>query len=112
LVSTAAHFTPLSDQANTALDRIEIPHDAVEHISELLTTGSSLIISDYGISSETGPNTNFIVLTHWVSSSVMGANPCLDIDKAGSTAAIKPARFVPYFVAYCRNGEGRDHSLL
>jgi hypothetical protein len=38
--------------------------DAVEQISELLTPGSSLIISDYGISSETGPDTNFIVLTH------------------------------------------------
>ena len=42
----------LSDNANTALDRIDIPQDAVEQISELLTPGSSLIISDYGISSE------------------------------------------------------------
>jgi hypothetical protein len=54
----------LSGKANAALDRIEIPQDTVEHISELLTAGSSLIISDYGISSETGPDTNFIVLTH------------------------------------------------
>jgi hypothetical protein len=54
----------LSDNANTALDRIEIPQDAVQQISELLTPGSSLIISDYGISSETGPYTDFIVLTH------------------------------------------------
>jgi hypothetical protein len=54
----------LSDNANTALDRIEIPQDAMEQISELLTPGSSLIISDYGISSETGPYTDFIVLTH------------------------------------------------
>jgi hypothetical protein len=54
----------LSGKANVALDRIEIPQDAVEQISELLTAGSSLIISDYGISSETGPDTNFIVLTH------------------------------------------------
>ena len=53
-----------SDNANTALDRIEIPQDVVERISELLTPGSSLIISDYGISSETGPYTDFIVLTH------------------------------------------------
>jgi hypothetical protein len=56
--------TPLSDNANTALDRIEIPQDAVQQISELLVPGSSLIISDYGISSETGPYTDFIVLTH------------------------------------------------
>jgi hypothetical protein len=55
---------PLSDKANKALARIEIPQDVVEQISELLTPGSSLIISDYGISSETGPDTNFIVLTH------------------------------------------------
>jgi hypothetical protein len=53
-----------SNSANAALDRIEIPQDAVEQISELLTPGSSLIISDYGISSETGRDTDFIVLTH------------------------------------------------
>jgi hypothetical protein len=57
-------LAPLSDNANTALDRIEIPQDAAEQISELLTPGSSLIISDYGISSETGPYTDFIVLMH------------------------------------------------
>jgi hypothetical protein len=60
----SASSARLSDKANTALDRIEIPQDAVEQISELLTPGSSLIISDYGISSETAPDTNFIVLTH------------------------------------------------
>jgi hypothetical protein len=60
----SASSAPLSDKANTALDRIEIPQDAVEQIAELLTPGSSLIISDYGISSETGPYTDFIVLTH------------------------------------------------
>jgi hypothetical protein len=60
----SAPSAPLSDNANTALDRIEIPQDAVEQISELLTPGSSLIIFDYGISSETGSDTNFIVLTH------------------------------------------------
>jgi hypothetical protein len=64
IVETAPSATPLSENANTALDRIEIPQDAIQQISELLTPGSSLIISDYGISSETGPYTNFIVLTH------------------------------------------------
>ena len=53
-----------SNRAGAALDRIEIPQDAIEQISELLTAGSSLIISDYGISSEIGPYTDFIVLTH------------------------------------------------
>jgi len=64
IVETAPSATPLSDNANTALDRIEIPQDAIQQISELLIPGSSLIISDYGISSETGPYTDFIVLTH------------------------------------------------
>jgi hypothetical protein len=55
---------PLSDTANAALDRIKIPQDAIQQISEVLMAGSSLVISDYGISSETGPYTEFIVLTH------------------------------------------------
>jgi len=52
------------NKANTALDRIEIPQDAVDRISELLTPASSVIISDYGISHETGNDTDFIVVTH------------------------------------------------
>jgi hypothetical protein len=55
---------PLPDKANSALDRIEIPQDVFERISKLLTPGSSLIISDYGISNETGKDTDFIVVTH------------------------------------------------
>jgi hypothetical protein len=51
------------DQANAALDRIDIPQDAVERISDLLTPGSSFIVSDQGISRETGKDTDFIVLT-------------------------------------------------
>jgi hypothetical protein len=56
--------TSSPDRANTALDRIEIPQDEVERISELLTPGFSLIVSDYGISGETGKDTDFIVVTH------------------------------------------------
>jgi hypothetical protein len=52
------------NKANAVLERIEIPQDAVDRISELLTPGASLIISDYGISHETGRDTGFIVLTH------------------------------------------------
>ena len=55
---------PLPDKANSALDRIEIPQDTVERISELLTPASSLIISDNGFSHETGKDTDFIVVTH------------------------------------------------
>ena len=56
-----AVLTP--DKAGAALNRIEIPQDAVERIAQLLTPGSSLIISDHGISDETGAHTDFIVLT-------------------------------------------------
>jgi len=55
---------PMPDKANAVLDRIDIPQDVVDRISQLLTSGSSLIISDYGISHETGRDTDFIVLTH------------------------------------------------
>jgi L,D-transpeptidase catalytic domain len=59
-----ARSVPLPDKANAALNRIEIPQDTVERISELLTPASSLIISDNGFSHETGKDTDFIVLTH------------------------------------------------
>lgn len=55
---------PMPDKANAALERIEIAQDVADRISELLTPGSSLIISDHGISHETGRDTDFIVLTH------------------------------------------------
>jgi L,D-transpeptidase catalytic domain len=55
---------PSPDKANAALDRIEIPQETVERISRLLTPGSSLIVSDYGLSDETGSDTDFIVEMH------------------------------------------------
>jgi hypothetical protein len=51
-----------TDDANAALDRIEIPQDVVGRISQLLTPGSSLIVSDYGLSRETGDDTDFVVV--------------------------------------------------
>jgi hypothetical protein len=54
----------LPNKANAALDRIEISQDVVDRISELLTPASSVIISDYGISHETGKDTDFIVVMH------------------------------------------------
>jgi hypothetical protein len=50
--------TPLA-----ALDRIEIPKEAVDRIAGIFSIGSSLTISDYGISDETGQETDFIILT-------------------------------------------------
>jgi hypothetical protein len=57
-----AEITPAAspDKANAALDRIEIPQDVAEHISQLLTPGASLVVSDYGLSKETGNDTDFI----------------------------------------------------
>jgi hypothetical protein len=55
---------PLPDKASAALDRIEIPQDTIERISELLTPASSLIVTDNGFSRETGKGTDFIVVTH------------------------------------------------
>jgi hypothetical protein len=60
----AALSVPLPDKASAALDRIEIPQDAVDRISELLTPASSLIISDHELSRETEKDTDFIVVTH------------------------------------------------
>jgi L,D-transpeptidase catalytic domain len=54
----------LPDKANDALDRIEIPQEAIEQISQLLTPGASLIVSDYGVSHETGEDTDFILVMH------------------------------------------------
>ena len=50
--------------AAEALDRIQMPQEAVERIGELLIPGSSLVVSDEGLGRETGRYTEFIVLTH------------------------------------------------
>ena len=60
---TISIVSPTPDMANAALNRIDIPQDAADKIAQLLTAGSSLIISDHGISGETGRDTDFIVLT-------------------------------------------------
>jgi hypothetical protein len=50
--------------AGDALNRVNMPTEAVERISEMMSPGSSLIISDQPISGETGRDTDFIILTH------------------------------------------------
>jgi lipoprotein-anchoring transpeptidase ErfK/SrfK len=59
----AATPAPTSSNAKVALDRINIPQDALDRISELMSPGASLIISDQGLGPETGKGTDFIVLT-------------------------------------------------
>jgi hypothetical protein len=49
--------------AAAALDRIEMPQEAIDRIAGLLAVGSALIVSDNALSDETGLDTDFIVLT-------------------------------------------------
>jgi hypothetical protein len=48
--------------AKAALDRITIPQEAIERISNVVSPGSTLIVSDEPMSKETGKGTDFIVL--------------------------------------------------
>jgi len=57
-----ARPTPAIDSPAEALDRIAIPADAMARITDALTTGGSIIVSDQGINQgETGEGTDFIV---------------------------------------------------
>jgi len=64
---TPGHETPVqlpSSDVREALDRIVIPQEVRVRIGKMLTPGSSLAISDSGLSKETHPKgTDFIVLT-------------------------------------------------
>ena len=60
--SVREHVAPAN--AADVLSRISIPDEAIERISELMTPGASLIVSDMGISGETVTRgTDFIILT-------------------------------------------------
>lgn len=50
--------------AADALDRITVPDDVRELVADSMKPGSSLMISDYGLSNETGKFTDFIVSLH------------------------------------------------
>ena len=53
---------PVPDSPAEALNRLTIPADAMSRITEALSTGSSIIVSDQGIAAgETGEGTDFIV---------------------------------------------------
>jgi hypothetical protein len=45
-----------------ALDRIELPKEVADRISEIVTHGSALIVSDEGLSAETGKDTDLVVV--------------------------------------------------
>ena len=48
--------------AKSALDRIAIPQEAIQRISDVVLPGSSLIVSDEGLSIETGKDTDFVIV--------------------------------------------------
>jgi hypothetical protein len=54
---------PSPQTPQEALARIAIPPDVIERISELMSPGSSLIVSDQGLGPETGEGTDFIVVS-------------------------------------------------
>jgi hypothetical protein len=63
-LSAAAQRSNLArETAASALERFELPEEAQRFIADRLWTGASLIVSDEGISNETGTFTDFIVLT-------------------------------------------------
>jgi lipoprotein-anchoring transpeptidase ErfK/SrfK len=63
-ISGAAEIKPIPepDSPAEALDRLTIPADAMARITDALSTGGSIIVSDQGIAGgETGEGTDFIV---------------------------------------------------
>jgi len=52
----------VTGRAKAALDRIEIPREARDRISDVMAPGSSLIISDEEMSKETSKGTDFVIL--------------------------------------------------
>jgi lipoprotein-anchoring transpeptidase ErfK/SrfK len=56
---------PHATTASEALERVQVTPELRDRIADMITPGSSLIISDKGLGSETGARgTDFIVLTH------------------------------------------------
>ena len=58
----AVATSPDATAARAALDRIDMPQDVIDRISEVISPGSALIISDEGMSTETGKGTDFVIL--------------------------------------------------
>jgi hypothetical protein len=61
-VAEAPRLSP-RQAAVEALDRIELPQEALDRLAPLMVPGSSLLISDQGLGGETGKDTDFIVVT-------------------------------------------------
>jgi hypothetical protein len=48
--------------AKAALDRIAIPQEAIQRLTDVVLPGSSIIVSDEGLSIETGKDTDFVIV--------------------------------------------------
>jgi hypothetical protein len=59
---SAEPASPDAAGAKAALDRVTIPKETADRIAEVVSPGSSVIISDEPISKETGKGTDFVVL--------------------------------------------------
>jgi hypothetical protein len=84
--------------AKAALDRVTIPKDVVDRIAEVVSPGSSLIISDEPLSRETGKGTDFIV--------VMSGEP-----QGGIKIRRRPQPYGDYDRPYGRSPYGRNPSF-
>jgi hypothetical protein len=62
-VPEPAQSLPPPETPQEVLTRITIPQDVIEQISALMVPGSSLVVSDHDLGSETGSGTDFIVIT-------------------------------------------------
>ncbi len=60
---TPAAVLPPPQSPADALARIVIPQDVIDHVSEMMVPGSSLVVSDQGLGEETGEGTDFIVVS-------------------------------------------------
>ena len=59
----AVEISRVSVTAQEALERVDIPPEVLEELSEFMRPGSSIIITDHGFGPETGKGTDFIVVT-------------------------------------------------
>ena len=59
----AAEPSGRASSAAEALERIEIAPEVMEKVADRMWLGGSVIVSDLGISNETGVGTDFVVLT-------------------------------------------------
>jgi hypothetical protein len=95
--------------AKAALDRVSLPQEAVDRISEVVSPGSAVIISDEALSKETGKGTDFVVL--------MSGEPQGGIkirrrpDSGGNYERPNGYRRSPYYSPYGRNPYGGSPSF-